>query len=568
MQETKADYAAAYFGELKEWAGGAQREMQIRDKRASDESRPALTLPNYLSLSDGDIDPIEYYAYYIGLYINNMRTGHIYLEYILSYPATFSLEIRERIRTSFERGLRKSLPETVLHDPACMENFSVREGQAEPVAYAVCALQEYGFCPEAGEKAYFGVFDFGGGTADFDFGYWRKAEPGARERRYRYVIRHFGATGDRYLGGENLLEEMANRVFWENSGELLEKGVQFTLSPEGEERIGYEALVDNTMAAQTNTRLLTNALRPFWEESKPDSEADAQSGGLFAEGFVELELLDKDNQKKTVRLRIEKEALSAYLRERLERGVENFLHAMSSALGDVMDKEDFDKAHIFLAGNSCKSSLLQEIFTSKLREFDHALSAMRQNEGYAVPEADGDFRYVKLFYPLGSPEAEAYLRENHLERNENAYRPNGKTGVAYGLLLGRPGGRIKMEEETGEKPFRYWVGMADENGFFEALLSPSSPYGVWTELYDAGEEVFEFSQTSSPSAQRPGVIRADAEAVRSVRRKLPSSAVNPDWLICLRPVKPDMVEYAVAESAEAANGGQFRYGPVSVTLNS
>ena len=569
IQESKADYAAAYFGELKEWAGGAQREMQIRDKRASDESLPALTLPNYLSLSDGDIDPIEYYAYYIGLYINNMRTGHIYLEYILSYPATFSLEIRERIRKSFERGLRKSLPETVLHDPACMENFSVREGPAEPVAYAVCALQEYGFYPEAGKKAYFGVFDFGGGTADFDFGYWRKAEPVARERRYRYVIRHFGATGDRFLGGENLLEELANRVFWENSGELLKNGVQFTLSPEGEERVGYEALIDNTMAAQTNTRLLMNTLRPFWEESEadpvPDSEDAAQSGELFEEGFVELELLDKSNQQKTVRLSIDKDALTAYLRERLERGVENFLHAMSTSLGSVMENEDFDKVNIFLAGNSCKSSLLREIFSSKLRDFDNV---MLQHQGHASREADEEFQYIKLFYPLGSSEAEAYLRENGLERNGNAYRPNGKTGVAYGLLLGRPGGRIKMEEDVGEKPFRYWVGMADETGFFEALLSPSSPYGVWEELYDAGEETFEFSQTSSPAAQRSGVIRADADAVRSVRRKLPSSAVNADWLICLRPVKPDMLEYAVAESAEAANSGQFRYGPVPVTLNS
>ena len=56
------------------------------------------------------------------------------------------------------------------------------------------------------------IFDFGGGTTDFDFGIWRKAN-GVKERRYHYVIEHFGDGGDKYLGGENLLELLAISCF-------------------------------------------------------------------------------------------------------------------------------------------------------------------------------------------------------------------------------------------------------------------------------------------------------------------------------------------------------------------
>ncbi len=44
------------------------------------------------------------------------------------------------------------------------------KGASEPAAYALTALQQYGFEPEGDERVFYGVFDFGGGTTDFDFG--------------------------------------------------------------------------------------------------------------------------------------------------------------------------------------------------------------------------------------------------------------------------------------------------------------------------------------------------------------------------------------------------------------
>ena len=113
---------------------------------------------------------------------------------------------------SFEKGLKKSLPATIVNNPEIMKRFHVNGEISEPAAYAVCALQEYGFEPEDDEEIFYGIFDFGGGTTDFDFGLWKQSS----KRRYDYTIENFGADGDEYLGGENLLEMLAFEVFKAN----------------------------------------------------------------------------------------------------------------------------------------------------------------------------------------------------------------------------------------------------------------------------------------------------------------------------------------------------------------
>ena len=74
-----------------------------------------------------------------------------------------------------------------------MKLFSVEVGASEPAAYAITVLQEYGFDPGGDEKIYYAVFDFGGGTTDFDFGFYQEAD----SERYDYKLVHFGENGDR-----------------------------------------------------------------------------------------------------------------------------------------------------------------------------------------------------------------------------------------------------------------------------------------------------------------------------------------------------------------------------------
>ena len=234
-------------------------------------------LPPYLDIKDGDLDPVEIYAYYLGLYINNMRNG-IFLNYALSFPVSYQKAVKQKLLRSFERGLRKSLPNAVLNDEEAMASFKVIQGITEPAAYAICALKSYGFDPQDEDDQYFyGIFDFGGGTTDFDFGVWRGAADTREERRYDYVINHFGAEGDQYLGGENLLELMAYEVFKANKDRLLpdmseggSAGFSFFKPTECDDFAGSEVLISSSQEAKRNTKQLMEALRPVWEQSDND----------------------------------------------------------------------------------------------------------------------------------------------------------------------------------------------------------------------------------------------------------------------------------------------------------
>ena len=92
-----------------------------------------------------------------------------------------------------------------------MKDFSVKYEISEPTAYAVTALEQSGFTPQSeNEKYYYGIFDFGGGTTDFDFGIWRGSNDDEYDRyNCDYVLECFGADSDVTLGGENILEMLA-----------------------------------------------------------------------------------------------------------------------------------------------------------------------------------------------------------------------------------------------------------------------------------------------------------------------------------------------------------------------
>ena len=206
---TRSDDFYSFFYDIKQWCGDTERNIKIIDQKGVER-----VLPAFVNLEEDAFNPLELYAYYLGLYINNMHKKEIYLDYILSFPVTYEKSVKEKILSSFTKGLKKSLPEPILKNEAIMSKFRVRQGVNEPAAYAITALQGYGFEPDEDENVLYAIFDFGGGTTDFDFGLWRCSDDSKREeRRYDYVIEHFGSEGDKYLGGENLLELLAFEVF-------------------------------------------------------------------------------------------------------------------------------------------------------------------------------------------------------------------------------------------------------------------------------------------------------------------------------------------------------------------
>ncbi len=124
-----------FFSKLKQWAG-ADEKQNFRDLFED------FSLESFAHCMD--FNPIEIYAYYIGRCINNMHNG-VFLKYFLSYPVKYEKHQAEKIRESFERGLKKSLPRHVFDDDKTAKTFKVELRASEPCAYAISALKSYGF---------------------------------------------------------------------------------------------------------------------------------------------------------------------------------------------------------------------------------------------------------------------------------------------------------------------------------------------------------------------------------------------------------------------------------------
>ncbi|GAA8289647.1 hypothetical protein HpKG75_02500 [Helicobacter pylori] len=172
-----------FFSKLKQWAG-ADEKQNFRDLEED------FSLESFTNCTD--FNPIEIYAYYIGRCINNMENG-VFLKYFLSYPIKYEKHQAEKIRESFERGLKKSLPRHVFDDEKTAKTFKMELRASEPCAYAISTLKSYGFfkSEKLDKPIYYGVFDFGGGTTDFDFGKWEKsANP-----KFAYKMTHFSSGG-------------------------------------------------------------------------------------------------------------------------------------------------------------------------------------------------------------------------------------------------------------------------------------------------------------------------------------------------------------------------------------
>lgn len=531
---TVSDVFYSFFYDIKQWCGDTERNIKIIDQKGMER-----VLPAFVTIGDDDFNPLELYAYYLGLYINNMHNKEIYLDYVLSFPVTYEKTVKEKILASFTRGLKKSLPETVLENEEIMSKFRVRQGVSEPAAYAITALQGYGFEPEEDENVLYAIFDFGGGTTDFDFGLWRSADDSKRdERRYDYVIEHFGSEGDKYLGGENLLELLAFEVFKANADLLgKKKGKKKNKNDSGEEKSdkenaneesagfsfskpkecdafpGSETLISDSQEARRNTKQLMEALRPFWEgiigvadnqnsteetENENNQETTgtkSYNGYIFRndekckfpikDGAIEVNLFDRDgNPKSKCKLYIENPdekidvKLVEILEKRIERGISNFFTSIYKAFrNETAVKSKVNEIQIFLAGNSSKSPILRRLFDEYIKEID------RSNG------------YYHLFPPLGTEEAFEIQQELGIKVDKNDITaPTGKTGVAYGLIAGREGGKIKVISETkadAQTKFRYNIGVAKRGKFKMILDRTLVDYGQWVCLTDAGIEDFE-----------------------------------------------------------------------------
>ena len=572
--QRSGDTFATFFSELKQWANDKERQVTLRDAKNTE-----IEIPPYMNLKAGDFDPIEIYAYYIGMFINNM-VHKIYLRYKMSFPAKIEKSVRDKILKSFERGIKKSLPQAVLNDDECMKIFRIEQGASEPAAYAICALQEYGFDPEDDEKMYYGIFDFGGGTTDFDFGIWSSSDE--NDDNHDYMISRFGEGEDPYLGGENILAVLAYNVFLDNYEKLSEKNIIFT-KPYGEkEQVGREWLISqDSQYAHFNSKHMMEKLRGVWE-------GDAEVRKKISDGTIQVTLLDRDGkQNNNFAIEMSLEKLDSIIEKRIDSGVEQFFSTLKNCFdeGNSFEKiHDIDKINIFLAGNSCKSPVVFKLFKKYIDELYSNMPADRK-------------KWIKVYPPLGSeqaikvqrgelePDIDSIIKDlegvgvqkkissgksipkteksevteikkeetkNNAEKSnvesrkllERISRPNGKTGVAFGLL----DTRVKVvQNESEESSFKYYIGQNRKKKFKCIIDKDKQKYGQWKRFCQASVDTFDiwFTRTANAPSNSVSINEIGIYSETGFIDE-PSE----DKAVYIKLVSPTDIEYTVSSLTE------------------
>ena len=201
-------------------------------------------------------------------------------------------------------------------------------------------------------------------------------------------------------------------------------------------------------------------------------------------------MLTIDGKPKSVILQINFSALRSLLEERVRNGVENFFVHMRQAFKDEVP----DTIRVFLAGNSCKSDIVQELF-----QLDKDVDA-RDYSGFweDCPEIVCDF--VSQSGDL-----------------------NSKTGVALGMLELRNGSQVLEEgpNQDDSLPFSWIVGYI-KKGKFKPVLSHESDFEAWykmSAIQDTG--VYQLYYTKNPKA-----LDVNDAGISSIRKKDESLLVS------------------------------------------
>ncbi|MGM9572599.1 MAG: molecular chaperone DnaK, partial [bacterium] len=297
--------------------------------------------------------------------------------------------------------------------------------------------------------------------------------------------------------------------------------------------------ISESQEAKLNTKQLMEKLRPLWERHEGYNN-------LYSSNVLKVMLFDKTgNAKPNFELDINAEALENLLRERIEKGVKNFFEALKLTFRSAKIRE-MNNIIIFLAGNSSKSPIVADLFKQYIAErTEFILKELKGSE---------DREYFKVYPPLGTPEAQEIQKNNGIEVDENDLtRPTGKTGVAFGLLEGRPGSRIKViaeKKSTDEIKFNYYIGYNAKKKF-RPVFGRDTEYNKWINFIDASETDFEIYYTDLPEATNNNL------PIKEVSKKICRIAeADESANVYIRAVEPSVIEY-VAATEEGIGNNEF-----------
>ena len=236
--------------------------------------------------------------------------------------------------------------------------------------------------------------------------------------------------------------------------------------------------------------------------------------------------MDRDKQ---LSLQISEEKLKDFIREKIDKGINNFFIKLEDAFKD----EDAKEINIFLAGNSCKHPFVNEIFA----EYQEKMKDKIKLNLYDLKAIEG-------------------LKE----KDSTKVMPTGKTGVAYGLIYSRKGGRIKVtnrdekENMANEVNFKFYIGN-NKRDLFNTVLSPNSKYQKYEYFGKVTSDTFEIYYTTLPEAQT-GKMEIDKTNVKRISLNEDYDE-DEEYRIYIKAVKPTKISYAIVKKEEDIDTKEF-----------
>ena len=422
--------------------------------------------------SHDPFDPIELYAYYVGLTVNHRMRG-IHLRYAVTMPTGWSSERRQSVLIAFRRGIFRSLPAGMIeyHD---VERLQVVDSGPATIPFSVQAFRTFNIQPK-NDQVVFATIDAGASETGLLFGILRQAKNDERTDGNERMIEYLEPHALPWLGGERLLHRLAWRVYLASESAMRDARVPIERPFDEPAPAEPSDLVVYTPEARANVQALKDLLRPLLEQ-----------GGSKIRISPTVRLATLDGDARDIYLTVDREALVQTLEGWFREGVAAFKESLTEALTKIgRDPDPYDGLRVILGGRMGLHPFLGD-------ELVRQLPAKVQVHRFKEPD-----------------------------RN-NLITPTVKTSCVLGVLglrFDRIGAVQRAEKRDA---FRFRVGR-NRHGQLTDVLDPSVEYDTWREMGACTKPDVEVLYMP---AEDDGEVAADDPRVRRTTCSLGNAAVG------------------------------------------
>jgi hypothetical protein len=451
--------------------------------------RPAPPFIDEEGISSHDpFDPIELYAYYMGLTVNQRARG-IHLKYALTMPTGWPPERRQSVLIAFRRGIFRSLPAGMIeyHDT---DRLQVVDVGPATIPFSVQAFRTFNIQPKTDQIA-FATLDAGASETGILFGILRQAKSEERGDGNDRMIEYLEPHSIPWLGGERLLHRLAWRVYLANEAAV--RDVRAPFERPQEEPVPEEPndLVAPSPEARANVQALKDLLRPLLEQSDSKNKIPPT-----------VRLSTTSGDARDVYLTLERDALVQALEQWIRDGIAAFKHKLAEALTKIGREPDpYDGFRVILGG---RVGLYPFFGDELVRQLPPKVQVHRFKE----------------------------------PAKNNLITPTVKTSCVLGVL-GLKFDRIGAVQRAEKRDtFRFRVGR-NRHGQLSDALDPTVEYDAWREMGACTKPDVEVLYME---ATDDGEVAAGDPRVRKVTCALGNAAVG--QRLYMRAVGPSRVEIA------------------------